>query len=62
MQRDLDDAAEDGKDTTGLFLTFFKLDVLVPERMSQEVQSDTFSSALEKPNDTSALPEGILET
>lgn len=48
MQGDVNDAVEYGKDAIVSFETLFELDVLVPERMSQKIQTNAFCSAIEK--------------
>lgn len=48
MQRDVDDAIEYGEDAVVSFESLFELNVLVPERVSQEVQANTLCSAIEE--------------
>ena len=42
----VDDAVENGEDAVLRFHALFKLDVLVPERVSKEVEADALCTAL----------------
>lgn len=45
----MDNAPQNRKDLIGSFHAFLELDVLIPERMRQEIQPDATRSSFEKP-------------
>lgn len=53
MHGNLNDARQDSKDLIMCFEALLKLNVLVPERMGEEVQSDTASASLKQSCDLS---------
>jgi hypothetical protein len=46
---DLDDALENLEDVIGLLGTLLKLEVAVPERVSEEVEAHAVGAAVEEP-------------
>lgn len=59
----MDDPFENGEDVVVRFQTLFKLNVLIPERMGQEVQSNTicstFKQSIRKRSVLKALKTGM---
>jgi hypothetical protein len=49
MHRDLNDTGEDGKDLVDCLETFLKFNILVPKRMSQEIEAYAASTPLKEP-------------
>jgi hypothetical protein len=49
MHRDVDDAVKNGEDLIVRFLPSLVLQILVPERVGEEVQADVGSSTLKEP-------------
>lgn len=48
MHRDMDDSAKDGKDAIVCFLTLFVLEVSIPERMGEKIETDIIGCAFEE--------------
>jgi hypothetical protein len=48
----MDDAEKDGEDFVKGVLTLFIFDVLVPERVGQEVKTNTLSPTVEQPGNS----------
>lgn len=48
MHGNMDDSGKNGKDAIVGVMSFLKLDVLVPERMSKKVEADADSTAFKK--------------
>lgn len=61
MLRYGDQSFENGKDLVLGFETIFNLEVFVPESLAKEVESDSFSGALEESGVTSQLSVKKLE-
>ena len=52
MKRKMDDLAENVEDAVLLLETFLEFDVLVPERVSQEILATAFRATLKESNVT----------